>query len=261
MFLPGGRGDWRWKRWQRRSTLLFGVNSHAFRKFAWTRGRFFYCRTQFFFFFGRQNLWLTQNNSHFDLITGGQAHFSNFTPLFLSKAFFFLFPFFPPMCRCTPRGAQVSTQCSHIVVATRRHFSFFSLRANEAGESPVVAVGGFFPGGWHQTLFVCPSACLWFVGWHPQCSGPHWESFFFFDGGRIECLAHLLFCCESRETNKHAIQTQRIFTNLVGKKGLKKLIWCRLFDIPSGSRRQRPPKQLLRFGNSSVPLLVFFVAK
>lgn len=42
------------------------------------------------FFFGRQNLWPTQNSILFDGITGGQAHFSNSTPLFLSKAFFSL---------------------------------------------------------------------------------------------------------------------------------------------------------------------------
>lgn len=95
-------------------------------------------------------------------LTGSQGGRRTFPipPPFFSLKRFFLFPFFPPLRHRTPRGAQVSTQCSHIVVATRRHFSFFSLRANEAGESPAVAVGGFFLGGWHQTLFVCPAACL-----------------------------------------------------------------------------------------------------
>lgn len=121
-------------------------------------GLLFYCRAQMFS--AATTVWLTQNSILSVGITRGKAHFPNSTPLSLSKVFFFLFAFFPPLRCRTPRGAQVSTQCSHIVVATRRHFSFFSLCASEAGESPAVAVGGFFLGGWHQTLFVCPAACL-----------------------------------------------------------------------------------------------------
>lgn len=148
-----GATDRRWKCWQRRSTLLFGVNSHAFRKFARTRGRFFYCRAQFFLGGGRT---FGEHKVTFFLTgsRGGRRTFPIPPPSFSPK------PFFPPLRHRTPRGARVSTQCSHIVVATRRHFSFLSLRANEAGESPAVAVGGLFLRGWHQTLFVCPAACL-----------------------------------------------------------------------------------------------------
>lgn len=59
------------------------------------------------------------------------------------------------------------------------------------------------------------AACLWFVGWHPQCSGHVGK---FFDSGRMEAAAFVLL--QLHETNKHAIGHKETSKRLCLKQNL-----------------------------------------